>query len=350
MALLCLLLAACDGKEPAAPDTAPDTAADAYILNEGSWGGNNASLSLLRTADGHIQNGYFAARNGCGLGDVAQDIILYGSKIYVAVTESKTLWVLNPATGLAIRRLSLAAKPRSFAAAGGSLYLSCYDKTVLRIDTATLTVTATCHLSGLQPEQMAAAGSRLYVANSWQQTANGDFLYDSTLSVVDLATFREIGKITVGHDPTRLKALGDGRIAVLYGNGYNTPCGALLLSPAPDPAATILTPLPVALNNMETSGGDIYGYTSAYDDDDGHQSCTFYRIDGTTLQATKILGAYLSDLQDAYGLSIDPRGNLYVFTGAYNAASDVLCFDSTLTKRWRAEAGIYASKAIFLKE
>ncbi|MBP5677765.1 MAG: hypothetical protein J6W88_04640 [Bacteroidales bacterium] len=67
----------------------------AYVLNEGSWGGNNASLSRVELATGNITNGVFAAANSRGLGDVAQDIIVYGTKAYIAVSFSNTVEVVS---------------------------------------------------------------------------------------------------------------------------------------------------------------------------------------------------------------------------------------------------------------
>ena len=62
-----------------------------YILNEGSWGSNNASLSRVDLSTGDITNYVFASANGRGLGDVAQDIIIYGTKAYIAVSFSNSI-------------------------------------------------------------------------------------------------------------------------------------------------------------------------------------------------------------------------------------------------------------------
>lgn len=336
----------CDKNGNGGGSATTDTVFNAYLLNEGSWGSNNASLSLFDTAGGNIQNDYFALKNGRGLGDQAQDIMIYGSKMYVTVTESKTLWVINPATGVAVKQLSVSGKPRSLACAEGKVFVSCYDKTVVRVDTAQLSIDKICHLSGMQPEQMAVLGSRLYVTSTWQQSSGGEFLYDSTLSVVDLNSFTEVGKITVGPDPVKIKALDANRLVVLYGNGYNAGDGAVIVTPSTTITGSVVTPLPIALGNIDVYNGDIYGYTSVYNNS-GHQSSTFYRINGNTLQATEILTGYLSDLQDAYGINIDGHGNLYICTSYYGNNSNIICFNSALTKRWSAEAGVFASKAVF---
>ena len=75
----------------------------AYVLNEGSWGSNNASLSRVNLVTGAIDNGVFSAANGRGLGDVAQDVIVYGDKAYVAVSFSNTVEVLSLADNKAVQ-------------------------------------------------------------------------------------------------------------------------------------------------------------------------------------------------------------------------------------------------------
>lgn len=67
----------------------------AYVLNEGTWGSNNASLSRVNLATGAIDNNVFSAANGRGLGDVAQDVVVYNGKAYIAVSFSNTIEVVN---------------------------------------------------------------------------------------------------------------------------------------------------------------------------------------------------------------------------------------------------------------
>ncbi len=347
LAALCGLFLACEDPHNGG-NTPPseESIYDAWVLNEGLWGNNNASLSRLSSGDGAIINGYFARQNGKGLGDIAQDIIVYGSKSYITVSESQTIWVIDNATGSILQQLSTADMPRYLAAHGGKVYATVYDKTVLRIDTATLAIDGTCALSGYQPEQLAVANGRLYVVNSWQTDATGNAIYDSTLSVVELSTFTETGKITVGLDPCRIAALDANRLVVLCGNGYNVDSNSLLVTLGDDGHSAALTPLPVALANMTVHRGDLYGYTSQYGDN-MHQTNSFYRIDGITLQATPLLPGYESDLQDAYGIALDESDNLYVLTSYYNSNSDILCFGADGVKRWKSEAALFASKVVF---
>lgn len=67
-----------------------------YVLNEGLENSNNASLTMYNIADGAVTNNCFKAVNGgIGIGDVANDIIVYGSKMYISVSADNIIWVTD---------------------------------------------------------------------------------------------------------------------------------------------------------------------------------------------------------------------------------------------------------------
>lgn len=65
------------------------------ILCEGSWGYNDSDISIYNFTNNTVVNNAFALTNGRGLGDVGQDILLYGNKIYTTVTCSNTIEVIE---------------------------------------------------------------------------------------------------------------------------------------------------------------------------------------------------------------------------------------------------------------
>lgn len=73
------------------------------VLNEGGWGSNNASISKVNAATGNAENDFFEKANGRGLGDVAQDIILDGSKAYIAVSFSNSIETMDATSGKSTR-------------------------------------------------------------------------------------------------------------------------------------------------------------------------------------------------------------------------------------------------------
>ncbi len=346
--LLVLLtaLTACHKDDPITPVT-PAAGRHAYVLSEGEWGNNDAEITLLNLDSGTAVPQWFSAANGRGLGDLAQDLVHYGGKLYCTVYEANTLEVIDPATGKSLRQISMGSRgPRYIACHGGKLYVSCYDKTVVRIDTAQLNIEATCPLSGMQPEQLCVANGALYVCNCWQYNAQNETEFDSTVSVVDLESFREVRKVTVGVNPGRIQPLGDGRLLVLCsGHPYrdDIPGNTAIINTAD----TSVTRMGTVMTNCAVHNGNVYYYTTTYDAS-WNPSALFYRADGATLPGTPIITSHSGTLSHAYGINIDPStGDIYVCNSPARVFADVYCFAPDGSERWHAEAGNFASKVVF---
>lgn len=314
----------------------------AYILNEGVWGGNNAEVSVLDSNG--IVNDWFSRNNGRGLGDVAQDMIHYGSRLYVSVYMSNTVEVIDAATGKSVRQIDMGQRgPRYMVAHEGKVYVTCYDCSVVRIDTATLTIEASCPLSGMQPEGICEVGGRLYVCNSWQYDDNGNSVYDSTLSVVDIYSFAEVEKIVVGVNPNRVKRLDAHTVVVACAGDYAAAEPQTLLV---NVDAHTLSALPVAATNFDISGGSIYLYNTSYDANWSPEA-HFYRVEAATGTVEPILADYGSRLNNAYGIAVHPEtGALYITNSPYGVNSDLYISHDGVSAVSH-EVGVYASKVVF---
>ena len=67
-----------------------------FVLNEGLSGYNNSSLTKFDVAAGAVvDKEYFKAVNGFAIGDTANDILLYGGKMYIAVATDNIIWVTD---------------------------------------------------------------------------------------------------------------------------------------------------------------------------------------------------------------------------------------------------------------
>jgi YVTN family beta-propeller protein len=321
----------------------PASQPSAYVLNEGSYGSNDSDLSLVNTSTGTINKTFFSSTNNRLLGNTAQDLIAYGSKLYVTVTFSNTVEVVNPKTGKSIKQIDFGQRnPRYMVAYNGKVYVSCYDKTVVRIDTATLSIEGSCPLSGMRPEGMCESGGKLYVCNSWEYTDNNSVIYDSTISVVDISTFQETKKITVSANPQRIKALANGKIAIICGNGYYNAAVTTVL----DAATESLTDLQLEASNMDVVDNTLYVYHYNYST---HQYA-FWQVDGNTLQKTPLLQNCRAGFVMPYGINVNPaNGDIYI-TDAQNYTSngDVYCFAPDGTLHWRAETVMGPSKVVFI--
>lgn len=347
--LLAMSVVACEKEKnetpTPTPTPTPEETVDALVLNEGSWGGNNASISGLVMASGNVDNDWFEnANNGRQLGDVAQDIVAYGSKVYATVTFSNSLEVINPKTGAATRIDMGDRNPRHIAAEGGKLYITCYNPcSVVRIDTASLEIEATCPLGEFHPEGIAIAQGKAFVASS----VTADYsAYDDKVYVIDLSTFANPEPVVVGTNPGAVKKINDNMVLVCYAGNYNDlPAGSAII----DASTNDVRQTNQELAGATTYNGIIYGYASTWVEQGGEwiQTVGFFSLDPTTLTPTPL--SFLSSIASPYGIDINPaNGDIYVTESASGANGDVHCYTLSGSKRFTSEAGIFPKKVIFL--
>ena len=163
---------------------------------------------------------YFKAVNRRGLGDTANDMAIYGSKIYVIVNISSTVEVIDFRTGSSLKQIQMLAEngssrqPRYSAFHKEKAYVCSYDGTVARIDTTSLSIEAITSV-GRNPDGICVQNEKLYISNSGGlDYSSGLVGVDNTVSVVDIATFKESSKLTVGPNPGKIVAGPDETVYV----------------------------------------------------------------------------------------------------------------------------------------
>ena len=192
--------------------------AEIYILNEGLFNLNNSTLSRYSFRNGELIPDYFRQVNRRGLGDTANDMAVYGSKLYIVVNASSQIEVVDLYTGNSLKQIPLLAEngssrqPRYIAFDEGKAYVCSFDGTVARIDTTSLAIDGLTK-AGRNPDGICAQDHKLYVSNSGGLDWEGMGV-DNTVSVIDLATFTETKKIEVGPNPGRIQATENGFIYV----------------------------------------------------------------------------------------------------------------------------------------
>jgi hypothetical protein len=155
-----------------------------YVLTQGTWGTNSGALYFYDIEKKEVTEAFKAA-NGIQLGDLPQDMLIYGSKMYIAVSGSGIIYVTDKNAKIiaTIKDDAQKISPRHLDAANGKVYVSLWEGYLAQIDTVTLEVEKKIAV-GLNPEYVKVVNNKVYVANSggdnWQ---NG---YDKTVSVVDL--------------------------------------------------------------------------------------------------------------------------------------------------------------------
>ncbi|WP_379091686.1 DUF5074 domain-containing protein [Pedobacter sp. UC225_65] len=99
-----------------------------YLVNEGNMNMNKASLDYLDLVNGiYTRNLYNQVNPEAtkGLGDVGNDIAIYGAKLYVVVNISNKVEVLNAKTGKRLGQINI-TNCRYITFNKGKAYVSAY--------------------------------------------------------------------------------------------------------------------------------------------------------------------------------------------------------------------------------
>lgn len=317
-AAMSLTLAGCDDDNNDVPTPpAEEPFAAYYILSSGNMGNNNSSLTMYDPETGEATQDYFQAQNGRKLGDTAQDMIVYGDKMYIAVYGESRLEVTD-LEAKSIQPVETEGQVRDLLAKDGKVYLAYYNGYVARLDTASLEVEAKVQV-GRNPEQMAVSGDNLYVANSGGMDYNTPTGYDKTVSVVDLSSFSETKKIEVVINPTRIQADAAGNLYVISMGDYGDIPNTLQRIDGATGEVSALEACPNA-TDMVYANGKLYTYYSQW----GVPEVTFTSYD----PATGATDSWIKDgttIASPYNLSA-AGGYVFVAESDYKNNGDVYCF------------------------
>ena len=154
----------------------------AYVVNSGNMGSNiESSLTAIDYASSTATQNVFKAANGRTLGNTANDGIVYGNKIYLAVDQSNTIEVIDKKTKQSIKQIKTTdllgnaegAEPRHIIADGGKVYFTTYGGYVAAVDTTDFALQKKWQV-GSYPEGLVIGNGNLYVANSNYAVGGGN--------------------------------------------------------------------------------------------------------------------------------------------------------------------------------
>ena len=104
------LVACSDSDDSNGGGGAPGAGKVAYVLNSGDWKSNNSSLTMFNETTGAVVQGYFEAQNGRLIGNTANDMIVYGGKMYIAVSGEGTIEITD-LDAKSIKQVQCGAQP-----------------------------------------------------------------------------------------------------------------------------------------------------------------------------------------------------------------------------------------------
>ncbi|RYZ99202.1 MAG: YncE family protein [Sphingobacteriaceae bacterium] len=315
---------------------------DVLVLSQGNIGKNNSLISSYNFTSKNLVTDAFGAVNGRNIGDTGNDIKQYGSKIYIVVNYSSTVEVISAKSLKSLKQLPFVdgatpRQPRSVAFYKNKAYVSSYDNTVAVIDTATLTIDKYIAV-GRDPEQLAVANGKLYVANS------GGLDYpavDNTVSVIDLNTGAVIKTITVGANPYGVAVDKSGDVYVsAYGVYLESTPTLTIINSADD---TVKETQDFDGSSFTISGDFAYylfydGSVKVYDLNTEAVVKENFITDGTVITA-------------GYGLAVKSTGELFVTDAKdYASKGELFVFNSAGKKEYSLQTGITPSAVLFVNK
>lgn len=377
--IICLLtialIVSCRQEEKVVPAQEIDTGGEVakssitgmYLLNEGNMGSNKSTLDFLDLSGQYETVHYFrniySERNPTtvmSLGDVGNDIKIYGSRLWMVINCSNKVEVARAKDAVRIGQVNI-PNCRYLAFHDRYAYVSSYVGPVAvmgdtplgrvyKVDTLSLQKVDSV-VVGYQPEEMAIVGNRLYVANSGGYRVPD---YDNTISVIDLSTMEEVDKIVVAKNLHRLKADRYGQLWVTARGDYASESARIFwLSANASGAMQLAGALNVSVSDLCIVDDQLYFYGNQWNDLDATSQLTYGIINVRTheQEATTLFDApEISGIRMPYGIIVNPVNKDFYLMDAKNYVSsgELLHFRADGTFDWKVWTGDIPAHAAFL--
>ena len=322
-----------------------------YLLNEGNMGSNKATIDYVDFCNGCYIRNIYGERNPNvikELGDVGNDIQIYGNRLYAVINCSHKVEVMDART---CRRIGQVDIPncRYINFYDGKAYVSSYVGSVsidpnaqlgavFEIDTATLQITRKVTV-GYQPEELIVNNEHIYVVNSGGYRAPD---YDSTMSIISLKDFRQVQKIPVCINPHRLRKDQYNQLWITS-RGDHKEVQAQLLCVQP------LHHTPYTLHHISPSemviiGDSMYYYGTHWNNQTMSNRITYgiFNVRTSTLVSDHfITDGTEKNIKIPYGIQVNPyNGDIYITDAKnYVSSGQLHCYSREGKRKWSVRTG-----------
>lgn len=332
-----------------------------YMLNEGNMGGNRATLDYFDYQEGVYYKNIYSERNPSvvkELGDVGNDLLIYGDKMYAVVNCSHKVEVMDADDATRITKIDI-PNCRYAIGDGGYVYVSSYvapvqvdpsapKGAVFKIDTLSMEVVGSVEV-GYQPEEMTIVGDRLYVANSGGYRVPD---YDNTVSVVDLDEFRLTDVIVLDGTSNfhRLDHDGRGRLWLSSrGDYYDNGSNLYVIDPR---GKQIIKNMGIPVSDMWVDSDTAYVISTEWSNVTGETEVSYAKIDMEKMEVIDrniIKDGTDAEIRLPYGIAVNPITKDFYVTDAksYVVSGTVYCFSREGKLRWKQTAGQIPSRFAF---
>ena len=334
-----------------------------YLLNEGNMGSNKCTLDYYDFSTGvYTRNIYGNANPNVPkeLGDVGNDLKVYGNRLYAVINCSNKVEVMDKYTAKRIGQVDI-PNCGYIAFHKGYAYVTSYAGPVVidpeydqigyvaKVDTASLQVVAQC-LVGYQPDDIEIVEDKIYVANSGGYRVPN---YERTVSVIDIETFKVEETIDVDINLSRLVADKHGGLWIATRGDYYQVESSLYCYDVRK--RRIVKHLDVPVSNMCIEGDSIYVVSSAWSNVTMSNRVTFAVIDVTKQEPVSenfITDGTEAEIKAPYGVSVNPISHDIYITDARNMVNPgyLHCYDRTGVRKWSVRTGDVPAHIAFLGE
>jgi YVTN family beta-propeller protein len=242
-----------------------------------------------------------------------------------------------------VEKVSNPSSPRSLTAANGKVYIVQYDGHVTQLDTTNLSLGQTITV-GANPDASVISNNKLYVANTGGMAA----VMDSTISVIDLSTFKEIKKIKINLNPAGIKADNYGDIYVVSNGDYKKIPGKFQRIEA---GTDKVTDIDVKVRNFDIVGDNAYISNFEYDANwaAANKTVAIYDVKTEKLVNANIVSTEI--IKTPYCIDVNPvTKDIYLGVTDYTNNGQMYCFKEDGTLNFSFTTGLNPSKTIFSKD
>ena len=318
-----------------------------YILNQGNSSENNASLQVYDMVTGsaslpQCERDLFSIANNELLGDVAQDLLWIGERIFVTVSNSQKLEVLDE-NGKRVAKHVYAAEgacPRNMATDGDNVFVTNYDGYVYVYD-AENGDSITRIYSGSYPEGISYCDGYVVVNNSnWGGYGGGD----PSVSVIDVASRKVIKNITDNVcNPYGESVVCNGEVYIVDSGNYNDIPSKICKVDIENG-----TLAEIAEASLLSAWEDcIYFVNSSFSYETmSYNYSALYKMDVVSEKLTAIVPS--EKMKDIYSLDVNPEtGDVYAGYASWGVLGVMRVYDNDGIQRALFDVGYYTSGARF---